>query len=176
MKMKLFCLSVLSGLAFASPALAEAQNAPEIAEGATIYGPQGNEVGKVVSKTGDIVVVNTGKHSASLPVASFTSGAKGLAIGFTRDQLNAAVENAQAQAEARLAAALVPGSAVVSSDGIAVGTIKEIDAEGIVTVEREAGPYRLAKTHFIHNGTGLALAITAQKLDEAIGATPATAQ
>lgn len=173
MKMKFLRFCVLSGLAAASPALAEAQNTPEIAAGATIYGPQGNEVGKVVSKAGEIVVVDTGKHSASLPVTSFTSGAKGLAIGFTRDQLNAAVENAQAQAEARLAAALVPGSAVVSSDGVAVGTIKDIDAEGIVTVEREAGPYRLAKTHFIHNGSGLALAITAQKLDEAIGATPA---
>ena len=176
MKLKFSHLCILSSLLVASPALADAANAPDIAPGATIYGPQGNEVGKVVSTSGDIVVVDTGKHSASLPASSFTSGAKGLAIGFTRDQLNTAVENAQQEAAARLAAALVPGSAVVSADGVAVGTVKEIDAEGIVTVERETGPYRLASTHFLHNGTGLALAITAQKLDEAIGATPAASQ
>ena len=176
MPVKFFRLCVLSGLLAASPALAEAADAPAIAAGATIYGPQGNEVGKVVSRTGDLVVVDTGKHSASLPAASFTSGAKGLAIGFTRDQLDAAVENAQQQAAAKLAAALVPGSAVTSSDGVAVGTVKEIDAEGIVTVERESGTYRLAKSHFNHNGTGLTLGITAQKLEDAIKAVPAAAQ
>ncbi|HMP55822.1 MAG TPA: hypothetical protein PKD92_04530 [Novosphingobium sp.] len=171
--MTFFRLCILSSLIAASPAIAQAQaqDAPPIAAGETIYGPQGNEVGKVVSRAGDIVVVDTGKHSASLPITSFTSGDKGLSIGFTRDQLNDAVENAQKEAAERLEAALAPGSAVVSADGIAVGTVKDIDAEGIVTVERETGPYRLARTHFIHNGTSLALAITAEKLEEAIGLT-----
>ena len=164
MKMTFFRLCILSSLIAASPAIAQAQaqDAPPIAAGETIYGPQGNEVGKVV---------DTGKHSASLPITSFTSGDKGLSIGFTRDQLNDAVENAQKEAAERLEPALAPGSAVVSADGIAVGTVKDIDAESIVTVERETGPYRLARTHFIHNGTSLALAITAEKLEEAIGLT-----
>jgi hypothetical protein len=83
----------------AAPAEAAAA-APTIAAGQTIYGPSGEEVATVVSVADGNVVVNTGTQQATLAATSFTAGEKGPTIAFSKDQLNAAIENANKQASA----------------------------------------------------------------------------
>jgi len=73
---------------------------PTITAGQTIYGPAGEEVATVVSVADGNVVVNTGTQQATLAATSFTAGEKGPTIAFSKDQLNAAIENANQQASA----------------------------------------------------------------------------
>ncbi len=108
--MKISKLAAITLAAFASvpatsviaqeaAATAEAP-APELAAGQTIYGPSGEEVATVVSVADGNVVINTGTQQATLAATSFTAGEKGATIAFSKDQLNAAIENANKQASA----------------------------------------------------------------------------
>ena len=129
--MKLGRLFVVAGLALAAapPALAQSIAEAGVAVGVMVYGPQGNEVGPVENIQGDVVVINTGGNSAALAGSSFVKGPKGPVIGYTQAQLDEAVEGAKRAAQAKLDAALVPGAALRSSDGVAVGTIERIEPQ-----------------------------------------------
>jgi preprotein translocase subunit YajC len=154
----------------AVPAVAQAQDAakPTIGAGAMIYGPQGGEVGTVEKVQGDMVVVKTDKHSATLPKGAIGTIEKGLAIGFTREQLNQAVEAAAAQAKQQLVARLVPGAAVSTSDGQPLGVIKSVDEEGNITIDREAGAFALKQDLFALNGEAVTVRMTAQQVEDAL--------
>ncbi|MFA7595627.1 MAG: hypothetical protein WCY92_04650 [Novosphingobium sp.] len=90
-----------SVLAQEADAAAEAPAAaPALAAGQTIYGPSGEEVATVVSVADGNVVVNTGTQEATLAATAFTQGEKGATIAFSKDELNAAIENANKQAAA----------------------------------------------------------------------------
>ena len=64
---------------------------------------------------------------------------------------------------------MVAGAAVQSSDGVAVGTVKEIDANGNVVLERPTGVIALPKSQFTTNASGgVALRFTNADLEAAI--------
>lgn len=151
----------------AAPVTVLAQTAVPVV-GAVVFGPQGNEVGKVDSVTDAVVVVDTGKNKAALPASSFGSSPKGAVIGFTREQLDAAIEEAAQKAAAALDAALVAGATVRSQDGIEVGSIKEVNAEGNVVVDRAAGPIAMPKANFATDDKGPIIRMTAAQLEAAI--------
>ncbi|MGE3693023.1 MAG: hypothetical protein AB7F98_16740 [Novosphingobium sp.] len=169
-------LAVLPLAIMGTPLAAEDLATLGVKTGATIYGPQGNEVGKVESVGSGYVVVNTGAHKATLAANSFGKGDKGPSITFTRDQLNSAIEAAANRAQAQLDAALIPGASLKSSDGVALGTIKSVGEDGQVILERESGPVALQKGAFSADANGLKLNMTAAALDAAVGQAAAPAQ
>lgn len=157
--------------AAALPAAAYAQAAaPTIAAGATVYGPQGNEVGKIEKVEGDLVTVNTGKHSATLQKSAFGSIDKGLAIGFTQAQLDQAIEAAAQAAADKLNAALVAGTAIVTADAVPLGAVKSVGEDGMVLIGREAGDFSLPRAAFALDGTNLKVSMTQAQIDEALAA------
>lgn len=169
--MKISKRVVATALALASlPVAAQAQDIATagVKVGSTVYGPQGDVVGKVEKIVGDNVVLNTGTKVATLPGTSFGKGEKGPVIGFTQAQLNAAIEAANQQTQARIDAALVPGAALRSSDNIALGTIKTVNDNGDVVIEGKAGPFTLKKDMFGTDANGLIVRISAQALNDAI--------
>lgn len=155
-------------LCAAVPSVGYAEEAPQIAEGAAVYGPEGNPVGVIEQVSGDTVVVKTDKHSATLQRSAFGTSDKGLSITFTQAQLNEAIEAANQAVDEKLTAALVPGAAVRSSDGVALGAVQTVSAEGPVTVDREGGAFTLARENFAIGESGLIIHLTAAQLDEAI--------
>jgi hypothetical protein len=156
--MTLFRLAAAAALAVgAMPIAANAQTAAgtAVVAGATVYGPQGDEVGKIDKVVAGNAVLNTGNHAVTIPVASFAKNSKGLLIGATKAQIDAAGEAAEQQAAQRLAAALVPGAAVHTTDNVAVGTIKSVEADGSVVVDRPGGnPFALKKDAFAIDANG----------------------
>lgn len=153
----------------AAPALAQgAAPGVEVSAGAAVYGPQGDEVGKIDKVEAGTAVVNTGKHSAALPVSAFGKNEKGLLVSMSRDQLDAAVEAAEAKAQGAVAAALVVGAPVVSADSQPMGKVKAISPDGVVTIERESGVFSLRKDAFTTGANGLALKNTKAAIDEAV--------
>jgi hypothetical protein len=176
--MKLGRLFVVAGLALAAapPALAQSIAEAGVAVGVMVYGPQGNEVGPVENIQGDVVVINTGGNSAALAGSSFVKGPKGPVIGYTQEQLDEAVEGAKRAAQAKLDAALVPGAALRSSDGVAVGTIKALNEDGTILIEGTSQTFALARDAFAADETGPILRITAQQLTDALGKSAAPAE
>lgn len=165
--------TITAALALAAlPATLHAQDAATastaVQAGETVYGPDGQEVGKI-EKVGDgNVVVNTGTQSATVAATAVSKGEKGLTITMTRDQLNAAIEAAAAKSTAARDAALVAGAAVKSADGSDLGTIKAISAEGLVEVSREGGSFSLKKDLFSAGDGAVVVGLTAQQVDEAL--------
>jgi hypothetical protein len=173
--MKLTKLVAASLLAMASaPVAVHAQAAANagVAVGATVYGPDGGEVGKIESISGDNVVVNTGANHAALPSSSFAKGANGPLIGFTKVQLDAAIKQANDQAAAALQAALVPGAAVFGADDVQVGTIKQAKADGSVVLTGATGEFALPKEQFHMSAKGVAVAYTSADLAKALKPDP----
>ncbi|WP_458870136.1 hypothetical protein, partial [Enterococcus faecium] len=75
---------------------------------------------------------------AGLPKSAFATREKGLTIGMTKAQLEAAVQGAQAKSGEALAAALVPDAPVKSSDGVVIGTVSKVEGDN-VTVALQGG-------------------------------------
>jgi hypothetical protein len=161
-------LATTSGAAWAQ-SIAQAG----VTVGATVFGPQGNEVGKVERIDGEVVTVNTGKNAAALGGNSFVKGPNGPVIGFTKAQLDDAVEAAAKQAQAKLEAALVAGAALRTSDGIDAGVIKSLNDDGSVVIEQPTRSFALQRDLFTTDDKGLVLRITALQLNNALATTPA---
>lgn len=167
---------LLAGTAFAQTAApAPAAAAVQVTAGATVYGPDGNEVGKVEKVEGGNAVINTGKNSAAVPASAISRNDKGLLVSMTRDQLDAAVAAATAKAQGNLAAALVAGAAVHTADGQALGKIATISPEGLVTVQRESGSFALKKDIFTTDAQGVALRLTLAQIEAALAKQQASA-
>ena len=81
-----------------------------VAAGQSVYGPQGEEVAKVVSVDAGNVVIDTGTNRATLPASALTAGDKGPTIAYNKDQLNAAIEAANNQAGAAAGAGAGAGA------------------------------------------------------------------
>lgn len=181
--MKLTQMIAASILAAASvPAAVSAQADPaaqiEVTVGTTIYGPQGNEVGSVTEVGDGFVVVNTGTNMATLPADAFGRNAdQQITISMTKAQLDEAVETAATEAEAKLAAALVPGAAVSTADGVQVGTVGSINDDGtVVLTHNTAGDIALPRNQFTPGATGgVQLVFTAEQLNAALAPRQQTA-
>lgn len=155
--------------ALATAALPIAANATDIAVGATVFGPQGGEVGTVEKVENGVVLVNTGKHRAPLPADAFGVGETGPTITVTQAQLNAMLDEQLAAAHAKRDAALVAGTSVMTADHQPLGTIKEVTGDQVI-VERETGPITLMREHFAAGDHGLMALFTLAQLEQAMAA------
>lgn len=112
----------LSALGLAAPALAQDAPSPAAPEagaaapaasasapaaasasakaGDTVYDQAGEVVGTVESVAAPNFVISTGASKATVPLSALATGPKGLVIGLTKSQLEAAVQNAQGAAGA----------------------------------------------------------------------------
>ena len=165
--MKFAKLVAATALAFAAPAFAQDAN---VAVGDTVFGPQGNEVGVVDSIQDGFVRLNTGNNIGTLPVDAFGKNEKGPVISMTKVDLDAAIDAAEAEAEAALAAKLVAGTQVYSADGVMLGTVKEMgEAEGQVVIElADHGPVTLMTEQMIVTNDQLIFRATKAQLDAAL--------
>lgn len=182
MKKSLIAAALMS--ASMVPLAANAQDVPapvaaELQVGAVVYGPQGEQVGTIEALPAGNVVLNTGAHKATLPVAAFGKNDKGLQISMTKAELDAAVSAAQAQADATMDAALVADAEVKSRDGVVVGSIQKVEGDNIVVDLPEGSAITLQKEHLTAGQAGLQLFMTAEEFRTAVAAaagTPAPAQ
>jgi len=178
--MKYLVLALAGSAALALPAFAQAtQPAPAAAAapatagagvtaGAAVFDASGNPVGTIESVSGANAVLSTGTVKASIPVASFAKGAKGLVVGITKADLEAQV--AAATKPTNIAA----GMAVSGPQGNPVGKIDSVNGD-MITVATANTKVQLPKTAFAQGPNGLVIGMTAEQLDaaaKAAGATP----
>ena len=71
----------------------------DVKAGAQVFDQQGGTVGKVDSVDPEGVVVSTGSVRAKIPLSSFGAGSKGLVIGATKAELEAAAKKEEKKAE-----------------------------------------------------------------------------
>jgi hypothetical protein len=152
---KLFTAAALSFAMMSGAAHAQAAN---VTAGATVYDPQGGEVGKIDSVADGAAVVNTGTHSVALPVDKFATSDKGPVISVTKAELDKIAADANAEAAAKLDAALVAGAAVVDNAGVALGTIDKVDGDNIV-LKTEKGPVTFTHKYFAVGTDGKLMAL-----------------
>lgn len=166
--MNLAKLAVAALALSATPALA--QNG--VAVGATVYGPQGNPVGQIVTVDGGQAIVDTGKHKVPLQLDAYGPGDKGPTITVTKVQLDEMMDQQLAAATAKRDAALIPGAAVKTADGSELGVIAKVDGDNIV-INRdgdETNKVTLLREHFDALDTGLTARLTLAQIEAAVGA------
>ena len=158
---KLFAATALSLATVSGAAFAQAAS---VSAGQTVYGPDGGEVGKIDKVENGTAIVNTGTHTLGLTLDKFGKSPKGPSISVTKAQLDELVEKANAEAAAKLDAALVVGAAVVDNAGAALGTIDKVDGDNIV-LKTDKGPVSMTRKYFaMNNGTLTALVTKDQVL------------
>ena len=64
----------------------------DVKAGATIFDSSGNSIGKVVSVSAQGAVVSTGSTQVTIPLKSLANGDKGLTIGMTKAEIEAAAK------------------------------------------------------------------------------------
>jgi hypothetical protein len=164
--MKFNTLATAAALALAGlsvPALAQGQ----ATVGTKIFGSDGGEVGVVQRVDGGNVVIDLGSVTAAIPNSSIGEGEKGATIGWTKAELEAAVNQANAQAAAALTAALVTDAEIYSTDKVLLGKVKEITADDLVVVELASGPASLPKTQMAMQDGKLTFLATAAAVEAA---------
>ncbi|MBU7579770.1 MAG: hypothetical protein KAF27_04775 [Porphyrobacter sp.] len=167
--MKTLKLALLAGALTVTPA-AFAQDI-----GATIYGNDGNTVGTVTEVNDQVVVIDTGKHKAPVPVNMVFDGDKGKSVNATKDQVDTMMDSRIAEANAERDAKLVQGAQVVSAGGRAVGTLETVDlAADTILLKAEQGVLQLKKEHFAVNPQGqLTVLYSADQIASAASGKPA---
>jgi hypothetical protein len=174
--MKFSSLAAAAALALtglSAPAMAQDAS---LTVGAKIFGPDGAEVGTIEKVEGEAVVVNTGNLTAALPASAFGASDKGPTIGWSRADLEAAINAANGEAKAKLDATLVVGADVYSSDAVLLGKVKELAADGSVVVELASGPAALPKAQMALDGDKLTFRATAADVQAAAAAATGAAQ
>ncbi|MGQ0588963.1 MAG: hypothetical protein ACT4N8_05450 [Sphingosinicella sp.] len=139
-----------AGLLF--PAAAQAQT---LRAGATVSDPDGGEVGTIVSVEGDVIVLRTDRHEVRLPASALRATETGAVAGVTRDQLNAQIDQAMAQAQQ----AFVVGATVRDPAGVVVGPVQEVTAD-TVTVQFRDRQIRLPRNALTAGDGGLVIGAT----------------
>lgn len=150
-----------------APAAAPQAAAPApvagFAAGTRVTDTSGGEVGTILREDGAFVILRTDKHEARLPKTSFTAHNGGFIMAMTRAEVNAAVDEAMAQASANIAA----GATVTGTGGASVGTIDSVDGE-FVTVKLTSGTLvRLPRTGVAPGPSGAVIGMTAAELEAA---------
>ena len=150
------------------PAIAQAAVA---ALGKPVKDTQGGAVGTIVRIDGDFLILKTDKHEVRLPSSSFTPVDDGLLIAMTQAQVNAAVEQTIAEANAQI----VAGANVSGSAGGVVGTIEEVDDQFVTLKLTSGAKVRLPRSGVAAGATGVVVGMTAAELEAAATAAPADA-
>lgn len=148
--MKNLKLALLAGAFALTPMAAAAQEV-----GATIYGSDGEAVGTVAEVNDQVVVIDTGKHKAPVPVNMIADGEKGKTVGATKMQVDTMMDERIAEANASRDTALVQGAAVVTVGGRDAGKLGKVDlaADSVELVAPE-GTFPMKKEHFAVNPQG----------------------
>ncbi|MEE4155072.1 MAG: hypothetical protein V2I27_13005 [Erythrobacter sp.] len=147
----------LSAAALAlTPFAAYAQDA-----GTTIYSQvDDTAVGTVEANDGATVLVDTGSYKAPLPSNAVVEREGKWTVNATKAQIDSMMAQMEAEANAKLDAALVDGAAVMSADSVPVGTILAMDEAGQqIIVANETGVISLKREHFAVNETGMLTAL-----------------
>ncbi len=153
--------------AFGQAAPAPAAQANAFAVGTVVTDAKGGAVGTVTAVNGDIVTVRTDRLDANLSKSSFTPNNGKLLVGMTQAELDAAVEQDKAAAEASLAV----GAEVKGTGGVAVGTIDAIDTE-FVTIKLASGnKVRIPRAGIVGSAAGAVIGLTAEQLEAQVTAT-----
>lgn len=148
--MKTLKLALLAGALAVTPAVAQAQDL-----GATIYGNDGNPVGTVAEVDDQVVVIDTGKHKAAVPVSMLYDAEAGKSVNATKDQVDAMMDERVAESNAKRDAAIILGASVVSTGGRDVGTLTAVDlAADNIMLETPQGLLQMRKEHFMVNPQG----------------------
>ena len=166
--MKFAKLAVAALALSATPVLANDQ----LATGATVFGPEGNQVGTITSVENGQAVLDTGKHKVPLGVEMYGEGPNGPTITVTKAQLDGMVDAQLAEAAAKRDAALVAGAAVMSADHQPLGTILRIEGDHIV-IARGGDKTKLVtllREHFDATDHGLMARLTLAQINAASGA------
>ena len=66
--------------------------ASDVKSGESVYDQKGGVVGKIVSSTSKTAVIDTGTTKASVPISSLGKSDKGLVIGMTKAEIDAAAK------------------------------------------------------------------------------------
>lgn len=175
-------LSLGAAAIVAAPATAQdaAAAAVDLSVGTQVFDSTGADLGTVTSVQGANVVVDLGAgKQVTLPNTAFGKLEKGPTIGATKAQVVAAVDQAAAGNDAKVAAALQPGVDVKSANGSAVvGKVKLAEADGVV-LTTATGDVKLPRNAFFVGQSGLATSFTAEQFAAAVAqatATPAPAE
>ncbi len=143
--------------------------------GAAVVGKDNQNAGTIAEITAQAIVIDTGMHKVPVPVAAVGVNPKGLWIGMTKAELDAAYIASSAQAQTNFASLLVPGTMVHGLNNAMLGTVRKVEGE-FVDVTTSRGDVRLPKNGFGPGPNGvLQLGLTQEQLFAAMGATtPAT--
>jgi preprotein translocase subunit YajC len=162
--------------AVAAPAFAQ-EAAPaataakaNVTAGAAVSDAKGGAVGTIASVTGDVAVIDTGVVKASVPTSAFAQSDKGLLIGMTKAELEAAAQGAAQQQQQQFLASLAPGAAVTDQNGGAVGTIEAIEGD-MVTIATPNAKAKLPKTAIAQGPNGPVIGMTQAQLEAAVKST-----
>ncbi len=166
--MKFTILAGAALLVFAA-APAVAQGEVDLSTGATVYGPQGGVVGTIKQAANGAVVIDTGDNEATLSTDSFSKGEHGTTIGYTKAQLDEAVDAVEREQEAKLTAAIAVGAQLRSIDGMALGTVQSINEDGSVVVDNAGRTFALQRNQLATDDAGLISLFTAAQIEEALG-------
>ena len=172
--------AVVAAPATAQDAAAAPAAAIDLSVGTKVFDSAGADLGTVTSVQGANVVVDLGAgKQVTLPNTAFGKLEQGPTIGATKAQVVAAVDQAAAGNDAKVAAALQPGADVQSAKGSAiVGKVKLVEADGVV-LTTTTGDIKLPRNAFFVGQSGLATSFTAEQFAAAVAqatATPAPAE
>lgn len=169
--MKYLVLALAGSTVLASPAFAQATPTPAataassaVTAGATVVDTAGAPVGTIESVSGGNAVLSTGAVKATIPVASFAKGPKGLIIGITKADLEAKVAAASKPTD------ITVGMTVNGPQGKPVGTVEAVTGD-MVTVATSSAKAQLPKTAFAQGANGLVIGMTVDQLNAAVAAT-----
>ena len=166
-----FLAAALLAAGAAAPVLAQATGAAPAAAatvttGAAVTDANGGAVGTIASVNGDIAVIDTGTVKASVPTSSFAKGDKGLLLGMTKVELEAAAQGAVASQQQQFLASLKPGTVVTDQNGGAVGTIEAVEGD-LVTVATPNAKAKLPKSAIAAGPKGAVIGMTQAQLEAA---------
>ncbi len=157
--------------AFAQDAAPAEAASSALAVGATVMGNDGNPVGTIEAISGEVVVINTGKHKAPVPAAAIGTGEAGLSVNITQAQLDEMMAAQLAEAQARRDAALVAGAEALTPNGNPAGTIVSADlAADAIIFEGPTGRVAMKKEHFAVDGDKLVVLFTRADIESAAAA------
>lgn len=162
-----------AGLGAQAFAQAAAPAAPvKVTAGVPVSDAQGGAVGTIASVNGSVAVIDTGSVKASVPTASFAQGDKGLLIGMTKAELEAAANGAAATAQQQFQASLKAGTTVSDQNGGAVGTIEAVEGD-LVTVATPKAKVKVPRNAIGQGPNGAMIGMTQAQLEAAAkGAAP----
>ena len=125
----------------ATPALANDQ----VVAGATVYGPEGNQVGTI------------------------TQVENGQTFTVTKVQLDTMIEQQMAAANAALDAALVEGATIMTADSQTLGTVGTVEGDNVLVVRAEdAGEFTVPRNYFVATEGQLIARLTMAQVDAAL--------